>query len=74
MGLAAVSTTDLRLAASEWRRTAVEGAFHRARAGILKWLIPEPDMSLYDRIDDLVAEVERLRCNEHLRNIKPLEK
>ena len=73
MDLAAVSTTDLRLAASAWRRNATTAAFHWARAGILKWLIPEPEMSLYDRIDELVAEVERLRWNEYLRNIKPLK-
>lgn len=72
MSLAAVHTVDLRLAASSWRRNAITITAHRAAAGIFKWLIPEPDMSLYDRIDELVAEVERLRWNEHLRTVKPL--
>ena len=72
MNLASVATTDLRLAASAWRRNAITTLTHRARAGILKWLIVEPDMSLYDRIDDLVAEVEHLRWNEHLRKLAPL--
>jgi hypothetical protein len=70
MNIEAVATVDLKLAAAAWRRNAIKGAMHRAASGIFKWLIPEQDMSLYDRIDDLVAEVERLRWNEYLRKIK----
>lgn len=74
MKLAEVTTTDLRLAASAWRRNASAITIHRARAGILKWLIPEPDMSIYDRIDDLVIEIERLCWNEHLRKIEAISR
>lgn len=65
--LETVGTVDLKLAAAAWRRNALKAAAHRARAGILKWLIVEPDLTIYDRIDEMVAEIERLRWNEHLR-------
>jgi hypothetical protein len=59
--LAGIPTHILREAADAWRRAAVQEQRHRDRAGWLKWLMPQADMSLHDRIDDLIDEVQRLR-------------
>lgn len=56
-----VSVYDLRSAASAWRRNAQEASMHWAASGWFRWLMAEPELSVYDRIDDLVNEIVSLR-------------
>jgi hypothetical protein len=52
-----ISVAELRAAAMAWRQHDIRQPRHR----LWSWLIPEPNMSLHDRIDELIDEVERLR-------------
>lgn len=60
--LSDVETSTLRAAASAWRNNAKGAASHWAASGPFKWFMPEPEMSIYDRVDEMVAEIERLRA------------
>lgn len=61
MDISQVDVPTIREAARAWRNSDVRVAMHRNASGWLRWMIPEPNMSLYDRIDDLVDEIDRLR-------------
>lgn len=66
MQLSSLSTANLREAAKALRSNAASASASRAQAGILKYFIVEPNMSIYDRIDDLISEIERLRSSVHI--------
>jgi hypothetical protein len=51
--LSNIATQQLRDAASAWRQHAF-----KARG----WFSPAPNMSVHDRIDELIDEIERLRA------------
>jgi len=59
--LANTPVATLREAARAWRRSDAIVAQYRAASGWLRWLVPEPNDSIHDRIDDLITEIERLR-------------
>lgn len=64
MSVADMPIETLRDAARAWRRADVMAAIHRARSGWFRWLLPELNLSLHDRVDDLIDEIERLRAIE----------
>jgi len=61
--LARVRTATLREAAATWRHSDAIAAQHRNASGWFRWLTPEPNMSIHDRIDDLITEIEKLRTD-----------
>lgn len=54
--------SELRKAARAWRWQDQKVGMHRDASGWLKFFSPEPNMSVHDRIDDLIDEIERLRA------------
>ena len=56
-----VPTRQLREAAIAWRRNEIKASAHYRASGWLRFLLPKPNLSLHDRIDDLIDEIERLR-------------
>jgi hypothetical protein len=61
MSVADISVSTLREAARAWRRSDIIAAQHRDASGWFRWLVPAPNLSVHDRIDDLITEIERLR-------------
>jgi hypothetical protein len=61
MPIAEIPTATLREAARAWRQSDAIAAQHRAASGWFRWLVPAPNLSIHDRIDDLITEIERLR-------------
>ena len=59
--LADIPVATLREAARAWRRSSAIAAQYRTASGWFRWLVPEPNDSVHDRIDDLITEIERLR-------------
>ena len=53
------SIVDLRCAASAWRRN--DESANNARLGFLSFLRIPRNMSIHDRVWELVDEIERLR-------------
>ncbi len=64
MSIENIPTSQLREAALAWRRHQAQESLHHSASGWFKWLLPAPNMSLHDQIDDLIDEIERLRI-EH---------
>lgn len=56
-----VSTKNIQEAARAWRQNDARGRQHWLASGPFRFLAPEPNMSLHDRIDELVQEISRLR-------------
>jgi hypothetical protein len=61
MSLADVPVSTLRDAARAWRRSDAIAVQYRNASGWFRWLGPEINLSVHDRIDDLITEIERLR-------------
>ena len=59
--LSAISVERLREAARAWRQNDVSALQHWLASGPFRFLAREPNLSLHDRIDDMIAEIERLR-------------
>jgi hypothetical protein len=62
MSVADIPVATLREAARAWRHSDAIAAQHYAASGWFRWLRPEPNDSVHDRIDDLITEIERLRA------------
>lgn len=58
--LSEIPTGELRAAARVWRLEDERVDMQR-RANLFGFLLPKINMSLHDRIDDMIGEIERLR-------------
>ena len=61
MSIRDVAISNLRLAFRAWKQNDIGGAQNRIASGWLKHFIPEPNLSIYDRIEEMVNEIELLR-------------
>lgn len=60
--LSNIPVSALRDAATAWRENDAKAKRHWLASGPLRFLMSEPNLSLYDRVDDLIDEIERLRA------------
>jgi hypothetical protein len=64
MPLSNVPTDTLKQAAKAWRNNTILAHQSWLASGPFKFLMAEPELSIHDRVDDLIEEIERLRRKE----------
>ena len=61
MNLAHIPVSQLRDAALAWRRNEMTTNCHYQASGFLKFFLPKPNLQIYDKLDELIDEIERAR-------------